>query len=57
MRHFILVVTLVAGPSVSGCLYAPPVWDIGDVNNEVDQIKERTMTEEEVLNLLGEQMR
>ena len=32
----------------------PPVWDIGDAINEVDQIKERTTTKEEVLNLLGE---
>ncbi len=54
MRHFIVVVTLVAGHSVSGCIYVPPVWDIGDAINEVDQIKERTTTKEEVLNLLGE---
>ena len=49
-----MVVTLVAGHSVSGCIYVPPVWDIGDAINEVDQIKERTTTKEEVLNLLGE---
>ncbi len=54
MRHFIVVVTLVAGHSVSGCIYVPPVWDVGDAINEVDQIKERTTTKEEVLNLLGE---
>ncbi len=54
MRHFIVVVTLVAGHSVSGCIYVPPVWDIGDAINEVDQFKERTTTKEEVLNLLGE---
>ena len=54
MRHFIVVVTLVAGPSISGCIHVPPVWDIGDAINEVDQIKERTTTKEEVLNLLGE---
>ena len=49
-----MVVTLVAGYSVSGCIYVPPVWDIGDAINEVDQIKERTTTKEEDLNLLGE---
>ncbi len=54
MRHFIVVVTLVAGHSVSGGIYVPPVWDIGDAINEVDQIKDRTTTKEEVLNLLGE---
>ncbi len=54
MRHFIVVVTLVAGPSISGCIHVPPVWDIGDAINEVDQIKERTTTNEEVLNLFGE---
>ncbi len=54
MRHFIVVVTLVAGYSVSGCIYVPPVWDIGDAIHEVDQIKERTTTKEEVLNLFGE---
>ncbi len=54
MRHFIVVVTLVAGQSVSGCIYVPPVWDIGDAINELGQIKERTTTKEEVLNLLGE---
>ena len=54
MRHFIVVVTLVAGHSVSGCIYVPPVWGIGDAINEVDQIKERTTTKEEFLNLLGE---
>ncbi len=54
MRHFIVVVTLEAGHSVSGCIYVPPVWGIGDAINEVDQIKERTTTKEEALNLLGE---
>ncbi len=54
MRHFIVVVTLEAGHSVSGCINVPPVWDIGDAINEVGQIKERTTTKEEVLNLLGE---
>ncbi len=54
MRHFIVVVTLEAGHSVSGCIYVPPLWDIGDAINEVDQIKERTTTKEEVLNLIGE---
>ena len=49
-----VVVTLVAGHSVSGYIYVPPVWDIGDAINEVGQIKERTTTKEEVLNLLGE---
>jgi hypothetical protein len=44
MRHFILVVTLVAGPSVSGCIHMPPVWDVGDAIKEVDQIKEGTTT-------------
>ncbi len=29
MRHFIAVAMLVAGLPVSGCIYAPPVWDIG----------------------------
>ncbi len=54
MRHFIVVVTLVAGHSVSGYIYVPPVWDIVDAINEVDQIKERTTTKEEALYLLGE---
>jgi hypothetical protein len=30
------------------------VWGIGDAINEVDQIKERTTTKDEVLKLLGE---
>jgi hypothetical protein len=54
MRHFSVVAMLVAGLSVSGCIYVPPVWDIGDAINELGQIKERTTTKEEVLNLLGE---
>jgi hypothetical protein len=54
MRHFLVVATLVAGPSISGCINEPPVWNIGDAINEVDQTKERTTTTEEVLNLLGE---
>ncbi len=40
MRHFIAVAMLVAGLPVSGCIYAPPVWDIGDAINEVDQNEE-----------------
>ncbi len=54
MRHFIVVEILVAGLSVSGCIYLPPVWDIGAAINEVDRIEEGTTTKEEVLNLLGE---
>ncbi len=27
MTHFKVVATLVAGHSVSGCIYVPPVWD------------------------------
>ncbi len=54
MRHFSIVAMLVAGLSVSGCVYVPPVWDIGDAIYEVDQIEEGTTTREEVLDLLGE---
>ncbi len=35
-----MVAMLLAGLSVSGCIYVPPVWDIGDAINEVDQIEE-----------------
>ena len=54
MRHFIVAAMFVAGLSVSGCVYVPPVWDIGDAIYEVDQIEEGTTTREEVLDLLGE---
>ena len=48
MRLFAAVGFLVAGLSVQGCIYVPPVWDIGDEIHKVDQIHEG-MTRKEVL--------
>jgi len=53
MRLFTLIAVLVAGLSVPGCV-VPPVWDISDAINKVDQIKEGTTTREQVLEFLGE---
>ncbi len=51
MRHFTVVAILITGLSVSGCIYAPPEWDIGGAIREVDQIEEGTTTREEALDL------
>ena len=54
MRLVTLIVMLVAGLSVPGCIYVPPVWDIGQGIPKIDQIEEGTTNREEVLKLLGE---
>ncbi len=40
MKVITLIAMLAAGLSLPACIYVPPVWDIGDAINEVDQIEE-----------------
>ncbi len=46
-----LLVSLLALP---GCIYVPPVWDIGDTINDVDWIKPGVTTKAQVVERLGE---
>lgn len=39
---------------IAGCVYVPPVWDVGDEIRYVDQIQIGATTRDEVLELLGE---
>ena len=39
---------------LAGCVYIPPVWDVGDAINDVDKIKVGVSTKEEVLKKLGQ---
>ena len=39
---------------LGGCVYVPPVWDLGDAIRSVDQIQEGKTTRAEVLEILGD---
>ena len=49
-----LLVSLLALP---GCIYIPPVWDIGDAINDVDWIEPGVTTKAQVVERLGEPLR
>ena len=50
----IAVTALVTGLTAQGCVYIPPVWDLGDAIKKVDQIEVGKTTRGEVLDLLGD---
>ncbi len=54
MKILAIAALLVSLLVLPGCIYVPPVWDIGDAINNVDWIKPGVTTKEQVVKRLGE---